>query len=38
MLEPDPQNRPPIDRLSDAWQGLFFAAAERTLALEGRVF
>lgn len=38
MLDFDPQNRQPAARLLDAWQGLFFSAAERTSALEGTVF
>ncbi len=37
MLELDPRNRYPPAKLLDAWQGLLFAAADRTAALEGTV-
>jgi serine/threonine protein kinase len=38
MLELNPNDREPPAKLLDAWQGLFFTAAKRTLALEGAVF
>jgi serine/threonine protein kinase len=38
MLEPEAEKRDPAAKFIDPWQGVFFTAAKRAHALEGKVF